>query len=73
MAEHAVVSEVAGIVARVAVAPGARIEEGDEVIVLESMKMELPVLATAGGTVAAILVTEGDAVSEGQKVALLSR
>ena len=47
--------------------------EGDEVIIIEAMKMELPVLAPAAGIVAAILVTEGEAVSEGQAIATLSR
>ena len=73
MADISVRSEVAGTVARVAVAVGRRVAEGDEVIIIEAMKMELPVLAPAAGIVAAILVTEGEAVSEGQAIATLSR
>ena len=66
-------SEVAGIVWRVATAVGRRVAEGDEVIILEAMKMELPVLAPAAGIIAAIHVAEGEAVSEGQAIATLSR
>ncbi len=73
MAEIPVRSEVVGVVARIATAAGAQLAEGDEVVVLEAMKMELPVLAPAAGTVTAILVAEGDQVSEGQVLARLAR
>ncbi|HET7594007.1 MAG TPA: acetyl-CoA carboxylase biotin carboxyl carrier protein subunit [Stellaceae bacterium] len=73
MADIRVRSEVAGVVARVVVAVGGSVAEGDEVIVLEAMKMELPVLAPAAGTLSAILVAEGETVSEGQAIATLSR
>jgi biotin carboxyl carrier protein len=73
MAEIAVRSEVAGVVARVAVSVGRRVAEGDEIIVVEAMKMELPVPAPSSGVVAAILVAEGEMVREGQRVATLSR
>ena len=73
MPDIAVRSEVAGVVARVAAIVGHRVAEGDEIIMVEAMKMELPVVAPAAGTVAAILVAEGDMVSEGQSVATLSR
>jgi biotin carboxyl carrier protein len=73
MADTAVRSEVVGVVARIAVAVGERVAEGDEVIILESMKMELPVLAPAAGIVSAILVKEGDTVAEGQTLATLAR
>lgn len=73
MADIPVRSEVVGVVARIAVAVGARVVEGDEVVILESMKMELPVLAPAAGVIAAVLVSEGETVSEGQPLATLSR
>jgi acetyl-CoA carboxylase biotin carboxyl carrier protein len=66
-------SEVAGVVARVAATIGRRVAERDEIIIIEAMKMELPVLASASGVVAAILVAEGEMVSEGQAIATLSR
>jgi biotin carboxyl carrier protein len=73
MASMPVRSEVVGVVARIAVAAGAHVAEGDEVVILEAMKMELPVLAPAAGIVSAILVKEGDQVAEGQALAMLSR
>jgi biotin carboxyl carrier protein len=73
MAEVAVKSEVVGIVSRILAPTGARVAEGDEMIILESMKMELPVLAPSGGIVSAILVGEGETVAEGQTLATLSR
>ncbi|HUK00499.1 MAG TPA: biotin/lipoyl-binding carrier protein [Stellaceae bacterium] len=73
MAEIAVRSEVVGTVMRIAAAAGAQVAEGDELVILESMKMELPVLAPAGGVVSAILVAEGDQVGEGQVLARLTR
>lgn len=71
MARHAVVAEVAGTVFRVDAAVGAKVEEGDSVVTLESMKVEIPVSAPAGGTVAEILVEEGDQVSDGDEVAVV--
>jgi acetyl-CoA carboxylase biotin carboxyl carrier protein len=50
---------------RVLVAPGAEVVAGDELILLESMKMEIPVVAPRGGRVAAIPVAEGQPVAEG--------
>ena len=73
MADMVVRSEVAGVVARIAASVGARVAEGDEIIIIEAMKMELPVPAPASGVIAAILVAEGETVSEGQAIATLSR
>ena len=57
-----------GLVLRVPVSVGDSVEEGDEVMVLEAMKMETPVSATVGGTVTAILVNQGDQVKAGQSL-----
>jgi len=73
VADVPVRSEVVGVVARIVAAVGTQVAEGDEVVLLESMKMELPVLAPAAGTVSAVLVKEGDQVAEGQALATLSR
>ena len=73
MAEWPVRSEVSGVVARVIAGAGTEVAEGDEVVIIEAMKMELPVLAPATGRIATILVAEGDTVAEGQPVAMLSR
>ena len=73
MADIPVRSEVIGVVARIAATIGGRVAEGDEMVILEAMKMELPVLAPAAGVVSAILVKEGDTVGEGQTLATLAR
>ena len=71
MAEIALRSEVAGTVWKIAKGVGARVERDEAVLVLESMKMEIPVEAPAAGTVKELLVQEGDAVREAQPVAVL--
>jgi acetyl-CoA carboxylase biotin carboxyl carrier protein len=64
-------SEVSGSVWKIEVAPGQRVAEGDVLVLIESMKMEIPVIAEAAGTVASILVAEADPIAEGQAVAIL--
>jgi len=56
----------AGTVWKIQVAVGDRVAVGDEVVILESMKMEIPVEAEQGGTVEAILVSEGETVQDDQ-------
>jgi len=60
-----VLSQMAGSVWKIVVKPGDAVEEGQEVVILESMKMEISVLAPASGTVAQLKVQEGDFVNEG--------
>jgi acetyl-CoA carboxylase biotin carboxyl carrier protein len=72
MDEMPVLSELNAVVLKIEVAPGDRVEEGDTLIVLESMKMEIPVSAPRAGTVVAILVQEKQVVEEGQKIAVLA-
>lgn len=60
-----VVAEMVANVLKVSVAAGDRVAVGDAVVLLESMKMEIPVLTEYGGTVAAVKVGEGDVVQEG--------
>nr|MBF0685612.1 biotin/lipoyl-binding protein [Pseudomonas sp.] len=68
-----VVSEVTGKVWKMAVDEGAVVQEGDVLMIIESMKMEIPVEASASGPVR-LLVAEGEAVEEGMTVAkILSR
>lgn len=69
MAETRVVTEVAGRVCALAANVGDQISEGDDVILVEAMKMELPVAAPNGGTVKTILVEIDDIVAEGQVIA----
>ena len=71
MAEIKVKSEITGKVWALEANIGDALEEEDTIIVLESMKMEIPVVAPSGGTLKEILVAEGDAVTEGQDVAIM--
>ena len=71
MGEQSIRSEITGTVWKVIAEPGQRLESGDPVIILESMKMEIPVIAEDGGTVREISVREGQPVDEGQVVAIL--
>jgi biotin carboxyl carrier protein len=64
-------SEVSGSVWKIEVTAGQRVAEGDILMLIESMKMEIPVVADAAGTVARILVAEAEAIVEGQAVAVL--
>ncbi|MEE8244282.1 MAG: biotin/lipoyl-binding carrier protein [Pseudomonadales bacterium] len=72
MARIEVESEVAGNVWKVEVQVGDSVAEGDVLIILESMKMEIPVESPAAGTIAEILVAPEDAVEEDQLLAVLN-
>ncbi len=71
MAAVPVLSEIPGTVFKIEVEVGDEVAEDDPVIILESMKMEIPVGAPRAGRVAEILVEEGEAVEEGQEVAVV--
>lgn len=73
MAEFQVRSEIAGIVRTIEVQVGGIVEADGALLVLESMKMEIPVLVPQGGKVVSIFVEVGAMVEEGQKLALLER
>jgi acetyl-CoA carboxylase biotin carboxyl carrier protein len=64
-------AHITGTVWKIEVAIGDTIEEGDTVVVLESMKMEMPVESEDDGTVKEILVEEGQSVSEGDTLVVL--
>ena len=66
-------TEVAGTVWKVVSEVGQRLAPGDTILIVESMKMEIPVVAEDGGVVRAILVAEKAPVAEGQVVARLSQ
>ncbi|ANB55866.1 biotin/lipoyl attachment protein [Anoxybacillus sp. B7M1] len=60
-----IVATMAGNVWKIVVSVGEKIEEGQDVVILESMKMEIPIAAEASGVVKEIHVQEGDFVNEG--------
>jgi acetyl-CoA carboxylase biotin carboxyl carrier protein len=63
-----VTSNMAGTVWKVLVKPGDKVEAGQDVLILESMKMEIPITAESAGTVRNIKVGEGDFVNDGDLV-----
>lgn len=71
MAAETILSEVTGSVWKIQSKPGDQLEADGTIMVLESMKMEIPVLAPDGGRVVKILVAEGEAVKEGQELAIV--
>jgi acetyl-CoA carboxylase biotin carboxyl carrier protein len=71
MAELKVPSELNAVVWKIETAAGQAVSEGDTLIVLEAMKMEIPVAAPRGGTVKTVLVEEKQQVAEGQPLVVL--
>ena len=71
MARIEIKSEITGTVWQVKAKVGDTVESGDTLVVIESMKMEIPVLTEDPGTVKEILVKQKDSVAEGQVVAIL--
>ena len=71
MATSVVQSEVTGTVWKIEVQVGDSVAEEQTLVILESMKMEIPVCASHAGTVLQLLVKEGEAVAEGQDVVVI--
>ena len=71
MARHEVESEVTGNVWKVLLETGASVSAGDVIMILESMKMEIPVEAPCAGRIAELRVAEGDSVEEGAILAVI--
>ncbi len=69
----AVEAELVATVLEVRVRLGDVVTAGDEIVVLESMKMEIPVLAPASGVVASIAIEPGDVVRDGDVLATIAR
>jgi acetyl-CoA carboxylase biotin carboxyl carrier protein len=65
MTEIELKSEMTGVICRILVAVGDVVAEDDPLIVIESMKMEIPIVAPKAGRVTAIRGAEGDPISEG--------
>jgi acetyl-CoA carboxylase biotin carboxyl carrier protein len=65
-------AEMVAQVLQVVVCEGDEVREGDTLVLLESMKMEIPVLAEHEGLVSAITVAEGDVIQQGDLIAVIS-
>ena len=72
MAAYEAKSEVTGAVWKITSSVGQTLDAGDTIMIIESMKMEIPVICEDGGTVQKFTVAETEAVNEGQVVAVLS-
>lgn len=64
-------AHITGTVFKVETAQGSQVAEGEVLVILESMKMEMPVEAPVAGTVSAVRVEEGESVDEGQVLVVL--
>jgi len=64
-------SPLSGRVVAISVKPGDQVNAGDPLLMIESMKMEIPVEAEAAGVVSQILLNEGDEVTEGQVIVVM--
>jgi acetyl-CoA carboxylase biotin carboxyl carrier protein len=68
---HTVAAELVGNVAQVMVSVGDFVTPTDTLVILESMKMEIPVLAEVAGTVGEVAVSVGDVITEGDVIAVI--
>jgi biotin carboxyl carrier protein len=64
-------AEMVANVWKVVASEGDHVDEGDTLVILESMKMEIPVLAEESGTVTKVHVAEGDVIQEGDLIAII--
>jgi acetyl-CoA carboxylase biotin carboxyl carrier protein len=64
-------AEMVANVWKIVVAEGDEVNDGDTLVILESMKMEIPVITEADGKVSKIAVSEGDVVQEGDLIAVV--
>jgi acetyl-CoA carboxylase biotin carboxyl carrier protein len=64
-------AHITGTVWKIETRIGAKVSEGDTVVILESMKMEMPVEATCAGTVKEIMIKEGEPVDEGKTLVII--
>ena len=71
MPEIKITTEVAGRICAITASAGGNIGSGDDVVLVEAMKMEIPVPSPAAGKIKAILVSIDDVVAEGQAIAIL--
>jgi biotin carboxyl carrier protein len=72
MADHRVLSELSGSVWKILKQPGEAVAEEEPILILESMKMEIPVVAPVAGRLLRLAVAEGAPVTEGDEVAVIA-
>jgi acetyl-CoA carboxylase biotin carboxyl carrier protein len=69
---HTVVAELVAAVLKVEVEVGQQVAPADSVVILESMKMEIPVLAEVAGSVVEVVVANGDVVNDGDPLVVIA-
>jgi len=67
-----VTAHISGTIFKIETEVGARVIAGEEIIILESMKMEIPIEAPIDGVIQEILIEEGQVVEEGEVVAVIA-
>ncbi|MGY3410615.1 biotin carboxyl carrier protein [Bradyrhizobium sp. GM5.1] len=72
MPEIKIVTEIAGRVCATPVQVGGTVADGDEIVVVEAMKMEIPVLSPVSGEITSLLVKLDDVVTERQAIAIVA-
>lgn len=68
---HEVTAELAANVWKIVAKPGDKVGPDDTLVILESMKMEIPVAADVSGTISSFAVAEGDVIDEGAIIAIV--
>jgi len=68
-----VTAELVASVLSVSVEPGQKVAAGDELVLLDSMKMEIPVISEVDGVVTAVVVKAGDTVRDGDALVIIKR
>lgn len=68
MAEKNILAEVSGRISSLAVAVGDKVEAGQEIAIVEAMKMEIPLTSPVGGTVVSLLCQSDDMIDEGDPI-----
>ncbi|MFW8564825.1 biotin/lipoyl-binding carrier protein [Orrella sp. 11846] len=71
MAKMELIAEVTGSVWKVLIEPGQKVDADEAVVLIESMKMEIPVACESSGVLVELKVAEGDAVEEGQVIGIV--
>lgn len=72
MPEIKIVTEIAGRICATLVQVGGTVADGDEIVIVQAMKMEIPVASPASGTITSLLVKIDDIVAEGQAIAIVA-
>jgi biotin carboxyl carrier protein len=72
MADYRVLSELSGLVWKILKQPGEAVSEEEPILILESMKMEIPVVAPVAGRLLTLAVAEGTPVTEGDELAVIA-